>query len=99
MTSLTKCHNLRLQFAKILGGDLGTDLLHRAGQEHHRGGAHQPQAAPGLYRGGWSLSAREERTIQIVLLTSGLHQLALLDLSLSDSNLYPDSFQHTYLQV
>ena len=30
---------------------------------------------------------------------SGLHQLALLDISLSHSHLYPDSFQHTYLQV
>ena len=48
---------------------------------------------------GWSLSARAQRTIQMVLLTSGLHQLALLDLSLPDSYLYPDSFQHSYLQV
>ena len=43
---------IRLQLAQILGGDLGPDLLHCAGQERDRGGANQPQAAPGLHRGG-----------------------------------------------
>ena len=50
---------IRIQFAKILGGDLGTDLLHRVGQERDRGGAHQTQAGSGLYRGGLTLSSRE----------------------------------------
>ena len=45
---------------------------------------------------GWP-SLPENSNLNAVI--SGLHQLALLDLSLSDSHLYPDSFQHSYLQV
>ena len=52
MVHLEENVSIRVQLAKILGGDLGPDLLHCAGQERDRGGANQPQAAPGLHRGG-----------------------------------------------
>lgn len=87
---------IRLQLAQILGGDLGPELLPRPGQEHHRGGAHGAEAGPSLHWG-------EQRGVRgldtIHWLCSGLHQLALLDIPLSHSDLHPDCLQHSYLQV
>ena len=80
--------------ATFNAGHLVPGHLACAGEEHHRGGPHQPQAQHGLHRGQY---IRSQKLYDVNEYFTGLHQLAVPNLSLSNSNHYPNHFQYSYL--